>query len=108
MTFYNPTQRQAKELVPGIHARTFWGEEMLIAVVDLDPDTHMPSHSHPHEQIGHVVTGRMEMTIGNEKRMLQPGDVYVIPGDTEHEAQTFDDPVRVIDVFSPVREEYKY
>ncbi len=108
MTFYNPSERNPKELVPGINARTFWGENMLIAVVDLDPDTHMPRHSHPHEQLGTVIQGQMELSIGNEKRLLQPGDVYVIPGGVEHEAQTFAEAVRVIDVFSPVREEYKY
>ncbi|MBL7164074.1 MAG: cupin domain-containing protein [Anaerolineales bacterium] len=108
MTFYNPNQRQPKELVPGINARTFWGEKMLLAVVDLDPNSHLPLHSHPHEQVGTVIQGQMEMTIDDETRLLQPGDVYVIPGGVEHEARTFDEPVKVVDIFSPVRDEYKY
>jgi len=80
MTFYDPTERQAKELVTGINARTFWGEEMLLAVVNLDPNSHLPRHSHPHEQSGTVIAGQMEMTIANETRLLKPGDVYIIPG----------------------------
>ncbi|MBC8506469.1 MAG: cupin domain-containing protein [Anaerolineales bacterium] len=107
MYFYDPAERDPKELVPGINARTFWGENMLIAVVDLDPDTHMPRHSHHHEQLGNVIQGQMELTIGDEKRLVKPGDVYIIPSGVEHEAQTFDESVKVIDVFSPVREEYK-
>lgn len=108
MTFYDPTQREAKELIPGINARTFWGEEMLVAAVDLDPNAHLPRHSHPHEQAGMVISGQMEMIIAGETRLLKPGDVYIIPGGVEHEAHTFDEPVKVIDIFSPVREEYKY
>lgn len=108
MTFYDPTERQAKELAPGINARTFWGEEMLVAVVDLDPNAHLPLHSHPHEQSGTVISGQLEMNIAGTVRLLQPGDVYIIPGGVEHEARTFDEAVKVIDIFSPVREEYKY
>lgn len=108
MPFFDPKERQSKELLPGIHARTFWGEQMLLAVFDLDPHTHLPRHSHPHEQLGTVIQGQMELTIGDESRLLQPGDVYIIPGGVEHEALTFDEAVKVIDVFSPVREEYKY
>lgn len=108
MYYYDPTGREAKELAPGINARTFWGEEMLTAVVDLDPHTELPSHSHPHEQIGIVIIGKIEFVIGGQTKTLKAGDVYVIPGGVEHEARTFEAPVQVMDVFSPVREEYKY
>jgi len=108
MYYYNPEERQAKELVPGINAKTFWGEKMLAAVVDLDPNVHLPRHSHPHEQMGIVITGQIEFIIADEKKVLGPHEVYFIPSDVEHEARTFDHPVRVMDVFSPVREEYKY
>ncbi|MEA3349081.1 MAG: cupin domain-containing protein [Chloroflexota bacterium] len=108
MYFHNPSTRDTKELVPGIFARTFWGDKMLVAVFDLDPNTHMPSHTHPHEQAGTVIAGKIELTIGAETKTLQPGDVYIIPSGVEHEAKTFDQPVKVIDVFSPVREEYKW
>ena len=108
MYYYTPSQRPPKELIPGINARTFWGEKMLVAVVELDPHVHLPVHSHPHEQAGTVLEGEIEFTVAGETRRLKPGDVYVIPGGVEHEARTFDHPVRVMDVFSPVREEYKY
>jgi quercetin dioxygenase-like cupin family protein len=108
MYFHNPKERAVKELVPGINAKTFWGEKMLAAVVDLDPNVHLPRHSHPHEQLGIVIEGEIEFIIEDEKKILGPGEVYVIPGDVAHEARTFDQPVKVLDVFSPVREEYKY
>jgi quercetin dioxygenase-like cupin family protein len=108
MYFHDPSERDPKELLPGIVARTFWGQNMLAAVVDLDPETALPMHSHPHEQLGIVIEGEFELTIGGETRKLKPGDVYLIPGDVEHGAKTFANPVKVMDVFSPVREEYKY
>ncbi len=108
MYFYNPQQREPKELAPGINARTFWGEKMLTAVVDLDAHVHLPRHSHPHEQVGIVIAGQIEFTVAAETQILGPGEVYIIPGGVEHEAKTFDQPVQVLDVFSPVREEYKF
>jgi len=108
MYYHNPKDRVAKELVPGINAKTFWGAQMLAAVVDLDPNVHLPRHSHPHEQLGIVIEGEIEFNVAGEVKRLKPGEVYVIPGNEEHEARTFDQPVKVLDVFSPVREEYKY
>jgi len=128
MYYYNPEEREAKELVPGISAKTFWAEKMLAAVVDLDSNVQLPRHSHPHEQLGIVIEGQIEFIIADQKQeqlgiviegqiefiiadqkqVLGPGEVYVIPGGVEHEAHTFDQPVKVMDVFSPVREEYKY
>ena len=108
MYFHNPDKRETKELLPGIIARTFWGQQMLMAVVDLEPHTELPRHSHPHEQVGIVIEGNIEFDVAGEVQVLQPGEVYVIPGGVEHGARTFEKPVKVMDVFSPVREEYKY
>lgn len=105
---FNPAERAPKELAPGVVARTFWGERMLMAVVDLDPGAVVPLHSHPHEQCGIVLAGRLELTVAGESRWLEPGEVYVIPGGVEHSARAGEAPTRVLDVFSPVREEYKY
>jgi quercetin dioxygenase-like cupin family protein len=108
MYFHDPSTRGPKELLPGILARTFWGEKMLAAVVDLDPNTELPTHDHPHEQLGIVLEGEIEFTVGSEVKTLKPYDVYTIPAGEKHAAKTFDHPVKVLDVFSPVREEYKY
>ena len=78
-----------------------------MAVVDIEPDTLMPRHSHPHEQAGIIIAGEIEFTIDAETRMLKPGDVYIIPGGVEHSAISGNQPVKLLDIFSPVREEYK-
>lgn len=100
--------REAKEIIPGVRIRTFWGDEMLLSIADLDANIAMPIHSHPHEQAGTVISGELELTIGGETRLLEPGGCFIIPGGVEHSARTGDTPVRVLDVFSPVREDYQY
>lgn len=106
--FCDLEQREAKEVGPGMQIRTFWGEQTLVSVVDLAAHSEVPLHHHPHEQTGTVISGSIEMTIAGESRWLQPGDTYLIPGGVEHGARTGDGPTRVMDVFCPVREEYKY
>ncbi len=107
MYFFEPMEKDPRELAAGILARTFWGEKMLMSVVDLEPNAEMPLHSHPHEQVGMILSGAFEMEIGGEKRLLKAGDVYVIPGDVSHCGRSLESAVKVLDVFSPVREDYK-
>lgn len=108
MPFYSAQERVGKELFEGIVARTYWGEKLLLAVVDLAANGIVPPHSHPHEQAGIVLEGEVTFTIADETRTLRPGDVYVIPGGVEHSGVAGDMPCKVLDIFSPVREEYKY
>jgi len=106
--FCDLENREAKETVPGVHIRTFWGNKMLLSTVDLAANVVVPAHSHPHEQAGAVISGELEMTINGETRRLKPGDTYIIPGGVEHGAGTGDTPARALDVFSPVRADYQY
>jgi len=99
--------REFKELFPGVRSKTFWQDHMLLSVLEMDPGTVVPMHSHPHEQAGTVFEGEFEMTIGNETKMMRPGDAYMIPGGVPHGVTIGDQLVRALDVFSPVREEYK-
>jgi quercetin dioxygenase-like cupin family protein len=95
------------EMLPGIVRRTLTaGDKMMLIEVTLEPGTVVPMHTHPHEQTGYVVSGRMRLQIGDETLDLDPGDAYMIPGGHEHEATALE-PLLIIDVFSPPREEYR-
>ncbi len=65
----------------------------------------LPRHSHPHEQTGYLVRGRIRLCIGAEQYDAQPGDSWCIPGGVEHGADILEDSVAV-EVFSPVRDDY--
>jgi quercetin dioxygenase-like cupin family protein len=108
MAFYNPAERQPKELFPGALSRTFWGEKMLFSLLELAPGCLVPRHSHPHEQAGIVLEGELEFTIGDETRIVKAGEIFFIPGGVEHSVKVGDQPCKALDVFNPVREEYKW
>ena len=97
---------KGKEIVPGLYGRFVHGDTMTLSFVDIQPGAQLPEHSHPHEQITYLIEGELEMVIGGEKMLLTPGMVHVIPGNVPHSAiaRTF---VKVLDAFSPVREDYR-
>ena len=106
--FFDLENREKKEVVPGVAIRTIWQDRMLLSIVDLEAGAVVPLHSHEHEQAGAVLSGDLELTIDGETRLLKPGDSYIIPGGVAHKAVAVNGPARVLDVFAPVREEYKY
>ncbi len=95
-----------KELVPGINGQYVHGVKASLGWVTLKAGTIMPMHHHPHEQITVILDGELEMEIGGVNILMTPGMVHVIPSHTPHSAVVKKDSI-VIDVFSPVREEYK-
>lgn len=106
MAFNDVKNREWKELVPGIRARTFWGDKMMVCHVALDEGATIPIHSHPHEQGGTVISGEIEFNIDGESRVLTEGNSYVIKGGVPHNAIAKTD-CKLFEIFSPVREEYK-
>ena len=108
MPFYDVSKREVMEIVRGGTIRTFWGDKSLLAVVELDAHTEVPAHTHPNEQGGILLEGEMEMGIGIDTKLLKPGDIYIIPGNVQHWARTKNGTAKALDVFSPVREDYKY
>ncbi len=108
MYFPISDQREKKELFPGVIARTFWGENILMALVDLDSNSVVPAHHHVHEQSGVVLQGELQFTIADEVKVLKPGDLYLIPSGVEHSVTVGSQPAQVLDIFSPVREDFKY
>ena len=81
---------------------------MLLSLVEIDANSEVLRHVHPHEQAGILVEGEMEMGIGGEVKLLKPGDMYIIPGNVEHYAKCGATAAKALDIFSPVRQEFKY
>ena len=106
--FCDIEHRPAKTVAEGVKIRTFWGDHMLISIVELEANAVVPMHTHSEEQIGTVLSGEMVMIIGDEEKALQAGDTYIIPGDVPHKAVVGGGPARAIDVFNPVRKDYMY
>jgi quercetin dioxygenase-like cupin family protein len=94
------------EIFPGVEIRTTAGKNLMISVVRLEPGSVVEEHSHPHEQMGFLLEGRLEFTIGGVTRLLGPGDIWRIPGGVVHSVRALDGPARALDVFCPIREDY--
>ena len=62
-------------------------------------------HSHPHDQIVYVVSGRLRVTCDEKTFDVRNGDSFVVRGGVEHQASALEDS-HVIDVFTPCRNDY--
>jgi len=62
-------------------------------------------HSHPHEQMVYVVHGRIRFEHPGGVIEAGPGDSFLVPGDVAHQASALEDS-EVLDIFTPMREEY--
>lgn len=84
---------------------TVWGSNTSMSVFHLEQNSVIPVHKHPHEQTGYLVSGSLNINIDGKTYEAGPGDSWNIPGNIEHGVKVYEDTV-VIEVFSPVREDY--
>lgn len=94
------------ELAEGVTGRPLFGEGAMLNLIEFEPGSIVPLHSHPHEQLGLVLRGMQALVIAGEPHELGPMEGYVIPGGVEHSAYCGLDGATVLDVFRPVREDY--
>lgn len=90
----------------GIRARRVEGEQVTLAIVELDANAMVPEHTHASEQNGMVIRGEMRFRVGDEERVLGPGGTWRILGGVPHTATAGPDGAEVIDVFSPIRSDW--
>jgi len=94
------------EMFEGIGRKTLvHGDKTLMTEFRMKQGSLLPRHSHPHEQTGYLVSGRVNVLVGDETFEAEPGDSWCIAGDADHGAEPLMDSV-VVEVFSPVREDY--
>jgi quercetin dioxygenase-like cupin family protein len=97
------------EIGPGRKRRLLHSDHLMMVAIDFEggpaakPD---PLHSHPHEQVTYVAEGEVLFFIGKESRRLSPGDMVAVPPDQPHGIQTMTPYVRLIDTFTPIRQDF--
>ncbi|MCP4404379.1 MAG: cupin domain-containing protein [bacterium] len=108
--FPNPAAAPKFAQMSGLETTVLTGlhdENMMMVLNATLPGHTVPTHSHPHEQIGMVYAGKARLRIGDEERIVQQGDFYAIPANTPHSDTCIgDDPFVMLDIFSPVREDF--
>ncbi|MCD8148506.1 MAG: cupin domain-containing protein [Clostridiales bacterium] len=81
------------------------GEKSQVTKMNYVSGNYASPHRHPHEQCGYVISGKYELTIGDDRYELSSGDSYAIPGNQVHSFRVIE-PGEVIDLFTPPREDY--
>ncbi len=97
---------EPRQLVQGVQLSTLvHGEKTLMGEFKIAKGSAIPLHSHPHEQTGIMISGRLRFKVEAEIFDAHSGDSWCIPGNVEHSVEALEDSV-VVEVFSPVREDY--
>lgn len=105
--FVTPQDAEQGEIFAGIYRRTMaMTDEAMLCEFFLQRDSRVPEHNHSNDQIGYIVYGSVELTIGGETCICQPGDSYAIPGGVEHTTHALVDSL-IVTVFSPPHADFR-
>lgn len=108
--FIDPKRAPKIKQIEGLKTKILTGltgEKMMMVLNYTLPGHTVDTHSHPHEQIGIIYSGKAQMWIGNEKRIIKKGDFYCIPANVPHgDTCIGDKPFVMLDIFNPVRETF--
>lgn len=94
-------------LAAGVSGRPLFGDAGMLNLIEFEPGSVVPPHSHPHEQLGLVLRGMQTLVVDGVEHEIGPLEGYVLPGGIEHSAHCGPDGALVLDVFVPVREDYR-
>lgn len=84
-------------------------DNLMMVVIDFDdgPTTEPdPPHSHPHEQVSYVAEGEVIFLLDGEQHPLKQGDMFTVPADIPHSVQLLTAHVRLVDTFTPLRDDF--
>ena len=95
-----------EQLAEGTERRMVWGEQLMVCRLHFAPGVVTAVHSHPHEQITLVERGRVRFHVAGEARLASAGDILHFPPNVEHGATMLDEEVVLVDIFSPIREDF--
>ena len=106
MPFLSQTDLARKEPIPGFVGLFAHGVTMTVVQWTVAAGAELPEHAHPHEQVSQVLEGEFELTIDGHTERLGPGSLAVVPPNVTHSGRAVT-VCRLIDVFHPVRDDYR-
>jgi quercetin dioxygenase-like cupin family protein len=97
---------ETKEIAPGFFSKLIHTENNTINFIEVKAGCTVPRHHHIHQQCAFVIEGEFELTVNEVAQTLTTGLFAIIPSDIWHSGKAITD-CKLIDIFSPVREDYK-
>ena len=91
MPFIALNELPKMELFPGVRSALAAGSQLMLSALEMEHEGVVPEHSHPHEQAGLVLEGKLRLRIGDEERELAPGDAFIIPSHVVHSGVVTED-----------------
>jgi quercetin dioxygenase-like cupin family protein len=104
--FHRFSDITTKEIAPGFFSKLIHTETNTINFIDVKAGSSIPRHRHVHEQCSFAIEGKFELTVNDVPQILEPGLFAIIPSNVWHSGIAITD-CKLIDIFSPVREDYK-
>lgn len=80
------------------------GDKLFQMFVEFKAGASTPSHSHPHEQVIHVIRGRLRLILEDRTVEVPAGESFVLRSNVPHGAEAIGDTL-LLDSFSPPRED---
>jgi quercetin dioxygenase-like cupin family protein len=93
----------------GAERRLGHTDKLMIVVVDFydgPTDQPDPPHAHPHEQVSYVAEGEILFVMDEQQTRLGPGDIFLVPSGRPHAIQQLTEHARLVDCFTPIREDF--
>lgn len=106
MNYYVIKEMTSRKPAEGVEMRVISGDRMTMVFFHLEPGAEIPEHSHPHEQMGTVLKGSIELIIDKDKKIVNEGNAYHVRSNIIHSGRCLDSASEVLEVFSPPREDY--
>ena len=103
MPFIDTREIEVLEKRPGWRGRIFHSPQMTFAHWEFDQGSTIHEHNHVQEEVWHIVSGELEITIGAETRTVGPGTVAVVPKNVHHSVKALSDGKAIV-VDYPLRE----
>ena len=94
MPFYKWNEIEADVITPGYSfgkGPSIKGEKIEVALISYPAGSVAKPHAHPNEQFQIVIKGKARYRVGEEEKVLGPGEVVLVPANTEHEVEILED-----------------
>jgi quercetin dioxygenase-like cupin family protein len=107
-TFFRWADVPEEQVRADLTRRLITADRIMLATVELERGCLVPKHAHMHEQLSYVLDGHLRLLVGEdggETYDVRAGEVVILPSNVPHAAEAMAD-TRVLDVFSPPREDW--
>lgn len=109
MTAVKQDETPRETIAPGRERYLSYMDDLMMVVIDFTDgpgETPDPPHHHPHEQITYVAEGELYFFLDETSHRLSAGDMITVPSNVPHTIQLISEKARLVDTFTPIREDF--